>query len=223
MDYLRLALGLIPLGVYLLVMGLLAMRRRPTLITSGQEAMLIGFALSGFMWIGPIELFFPTGAYAVLGEWAWLMLLALYGLMVLLFALQRAPAWTVLGLSSDRLRELLQQVLAEGGIEHAWLGNQLEIPQWSLRAIVEPSRGFKGVSHLTPCGRQTQLIGWYELEKRVLASSVFSGEKIAGTSRGVLRSFGLVFLGGVCLIAALIFIDLDMERMQRWIVQVLGG
>ena len=69
MDYLRLALGVLPLGIYLLVMGLLAMRRRPTLITSGQDALLVGFALSGFVWIGPIELFFPTGAYAVLGEW----------------------------------------------------------------------------------------------------------------------------------------------------------
>ena len=223
MDYLRLALGVLPLGIYLLVMGLLAMRRRPTLITSGQDALLVGFALSGFVWIGPIELFFPTGAYAVLGEWAWLMLLALYGLVVLLFALQRAPGWTVLGLSSEEFRSLLQQVLAEGSIEHAWLGNQVEVPGLGVRAIVEPSRGFKGVSHLTPCGRQPQLLGWYELEKRVLSSQGFTRERVDGSSFGVVRSIGLVLLGAGCLIAALVLIDLDMERLQRWIVRVLGG
>ena len=59
LDYLRLALGLIPLGLYLMVMGLLALRGRPTILTTGQESLLIGFALSGFVLIGPIELFFP--------------------------------------------------------------------------------------------------------------------------------------------------------------------
>jgi hypothetical protein len=223
LDYLRLALGLIPLGIYLIVTGLLAVRRKPTLLTSGQEALLIGFALMGFALIGPIELFFPTGAYAALGEWTWPLLLTLYGLIVLLIALQRPPAWTFIGLDFDQLRDLLDRALAEGSIEHAWLGNQLEIPQWDLRAIVEPSWGFKDTSHLNPCGKQKNLLGWYQLERQVVTSKALSELSNSKPRRMPGVAGCLIGCGVACMIAGVMFIDWDMERLLRLIARVLQG
>ncbi|MBU6384400.1 MAG: hypothetical protein KGS49_00535 [Planctomycetes bacterium] len=223
MDYLRLAIGIAPFGIYLLVMGLLALRRTPTLLTSGQDVLLVGFALCGFALIGPIELFFPTGAYANLGEWAWLLLMALYFLVVLFFALQRTPGWTVLGLSCEQLRNVLDQTLVDKSIEHSWLGNQLEVPSWSIRAIVESSRGFPNTSHLTACGKQPSLMGWYEFEKLLMESKSLSasGSMISRTT--FVQATVCIVLGLVCLLIAGILIDQDMARLQGWISRLLGG
>lgn len=222
-DYLRLSLGLIPLGVYLIVMGFLAMRRRPTLLTSGQEALLLGFALMGFALIGPIELFFPTGAYAALGQWTWLLLMALYGLLVLLFALQRQPGWTILGLDSQEFRTVLGEILEKGDIEHAWLGNHLQISEWDLQAMIEPSRGFQGVSHLNATGKQRNILGWYQFEKLVVSSPLFPKSRSAAKSPNRVRSVLLLALGGMSLALATYWIDKDMERLQRLISQTLMG
>lgn len=222
-DYLRLSLGLIPLGVYLIVMGFLAMRRRPTLLTSGQEALLLGFALMGFALIGPIELFFPTGAYAALGQWTWLLLMALYGLLVLLFALQRQPGWTILGLDSQEFRTVLSEILEKGDIEHAWLGNHLQISEWDLQAMIEPSRGFQGVSHLNATGKQRNILGWYQFEKLVVSSPLFPKSRSAAKSPNRVRSVLLLALGGMSLALATYWIDKDMERLQRLISQTLMG
>lgn len=222
-DYLRLSLGLIPLGVYLIVMGFLAMRRRPTLLTSGQEALLLGFALMGFALIGPIELFFPTGAYAALGQWTWLLLMALYGLLVLLFALQRQPGWTILGLDSQEFRTVLSEILEKGDIEHAWLGNHLQISEWDLQAMIEPSRGFQGVSHLNATGKQRNILGWYQFEKLVASSPLFPKSRSAAKSPNRVRSVLLLALGGMSLALATYWIDKDMERLQRLISQTLMG
>jgi len=223
LDYLRLAIGLFPLGIYLLVMGLLTIKRKPTLLTSGQEALLVGFALSGFALIGPIELFFPTGAYATLGEWVWFILMLLYGLIVVLFALQRAPGWSVLGLDSERLRAVLSQVLTDASVEHAWLGNQIEIPSWSLRAIVEPSRAFVNTSHLSPCGKQQDLVGWYELEKHVASSMVFLNSQSPRHPGTLTLAVCLITLSASCLIASVTFVDWDMDRIQKLITRILGA
>ena len=222
-DYLRLSFGLIPLGVYLIVMGFLALRRRPTLLTSGQEALLLGFALMGFALIGPIELFFPTGAYAALGPWTWILLIALYGLLVLLFALQRQPGWTVLGLDSHGLRNLLGEILQKGDIEHAWLGNHLQISEWDLQAMIEPSRGFQGVSHLNATGKQRNVLGWYQLERLVVSSPLFSKARGTTGSANWVRSLLLLALGGMSLALATYWIDKDMERLQRLISEILVG
>lgn len=223
LDYLRLALGIIPLGIYLLVMGLLALRRTPTLLTSGQEAMLVGFALCGFALIGPIELFFPTGAYANLGEWAWLLLIALYFLLVLLIALQRTPGWTVLGLSCEQLRHVIDQALVEKSIQHSWLGDQLEVPSWGIRAVVESSSGFRSTSHLTASGKQPSLMGWYEFEKLLIASNLLLASEFKESRPATGQAILLIVIGFACLLIAGIFIDQDMERMQRWISRLLGG
>jgi hypothetical protein len=184
---------------------------------------MVGFALTGFVWIGPIELFFPTGAYAALGQWAWMLLVALYGLIVLLIALQRSPAWTLVGLDRDELQSVIAKSLEHDGVEHSWLGNLLEIPQWGIKAIVEPSRGFGNTSHLTPCGRQPSILGWYQLEKRFVSSTALREAMVPRSTGILLRAACLVGLGLVCLIVSVIFIDRDMQRVQELIGRVLGG
>ncbi len=222
LDYLRLALGLIPLGLYLMVMGLLALRGRPTILTTGQESLLIGFALSGFVLIGPIELFFPTGAYAALGSWVWLLLVALYCLVVLLIALQRAPGWTIVGMDAEEFRAFFEVVLQKGSVDCKWMGNQLQIDKWDVRAIAEPSRGFPKTTCLSPCGRVRNVLGWYQIEKLVATSKALE-QTDAGRSSGMIpTAVCLLLLGSICIGLGFSLIALDMERLQKLLNVALG-
>lgn len=222
LDYLRLALGLIPLGLYLMVMGLLALRGRPTILTTGQESLLIGFALSGFVLIGPIELFFPTGAYAALGLWVWLLLVALYFLVVLLIALQRAPGWTIVGMDAEEFRAFFESVLQEGSVDCKWMGNQLQIDKWDVRAIAEPSRGFPKTTCLSPCGRVRNVLGWYQIEKLVATSKALE-QTGAGRSSGMIpTAVCLLLLGSICIGLGYSLIAWDMERLQKLLNVALG-
>jgi len=222
LDYLRLALGLLPLGLYLMVMGLLALRGRPTILTTGQESLLIGFALSGFVLIGPIELFFPTGAHAVLGLWVWLLLVALYFLVVLLIALQRAPGWTIVGLDAEEFRAFFESVLQEGSVDCKWMGNQLQIDKWDVRAIAEPSRGFPKTTCLSPCGRVRNVLGWYQIEKLVATSKALE-QTGAGRSSGMIpTAVCLLLLGSICIGLGCSLIAWDMERLQKLLNVALG-
>jgi len=223
LDYLRLALGLIPLGLYLIVMGLLALRRRPTILTTGQEGLLLGFALSGFAVIGPIELFFPTGAYATLGPWVWLLLIALYFLVILLFALQRAPGWTILGMDAREFRAFLENVFKECSIECTWMGNQLLIAGWDLQAVVEPSRGFPNTTHLSPSGKVRNVLGWYQLEKITASSQTLAEYKICKPGRMIPSAICLLVVGATCITFGGLLIAWDMERLQNWLSLALGN
>lgn len=223
LDYLRLALGLMPLGLYLMVMGLLALRDRPTILTTGQETLLIGFALSGFVMIGPIELFFPTGAYAALGSWVWLLLVALYCLVVLLIALQRAPGWTIVGMDTDEFRTFFENALQEGSVDCKWMGNQLQIDKWDVRAIVEPSRGFPKTTCLSPCGRVRNMLGWYQIEKLAAISKAFE-QLNAGRPLGMIpTAVCLLIVGSICIGLGGLLIAWDMDRLQKLLNIALGG
>ena len=223
LDYLRLALGLVPLGLYLMIMGLLALRGRPTILTTGQESLLLGFALSGFVLIGPIELFFPTGAHAALGVWVWVLLIALYCLVVLLFALQRSPGWTIVGMDTNEFKTFFDSILQEGAVECHWMGNQLQIDKWDVRAIVEPSRGFPKTTCLSPCGRVRNVLGWYQIEKLAATSKTFEHYNLGRPLEMIPTAACLLLVGSLCIGFGGLLIAWDMERLQKLLSRALGS
>ena len=54
-DPFRLAIALLPLAAYVLLLGLLNLRRRPFLTSGGCDVAALGVALSGLMFVGPLE------------------------------------------------------------------------------------------------------------------------------------------------------------------------
>jgi hypothetical protein len=209
MDYLRFAIALAPMGIYWILIGYLYQRRNPMLINAAQDTLLLGLGVIGFVAIGPVELFFPTAAYSVLGDWTWFFLLCLYGFVVLFLALNRRPQWTLYGASSMALRGILERVLQEQQIEHSWQGMILVVPEIGLRGIVEPANVTDGSAHLTACGRDQDIAGWNRLERWVVQK--LSSEL---SSRG-----GWVWIvAGMATIAlsiAMFWMDLD-RAMLAW-------
>jgi hypothetical protein len=209
MDYLRLAIGLGPMGIYWILIGYLYQRRNPMLINAAQDTLLLGLGVIGFVAIGPVELFFPTAAYSVLGEWTWFFLLCLYGFVVLFLALNRRPQWTLYGANSTTLRGILERVLQEHQIEHAWQGMVLVAPEIGLRGIVEPANLTDGAAHLTACGREQDIAGWHRLERLVIQKLPCESSTRGGWL-WIVAGMGIVMVS-----IALFWLDLD-KIMLAW-------
>ena len=101
-DPLRLAIAVVPVAAYVLVLGLLNLRRRPFLTSGGCDLTALGIALSGLMFVGPMELLRPESATRSFGNYVWLFLLLFYWLWLLLGGAPLAP--TARGLQHQRRR-----------------------------------------------------------------------------------------------------------------------
>lgn len=220
-DYARISIGLLPLGLAFAVLAFLHMRRKPTVVTSGQEVLFLGFAISGFAMIGPMELFFPTASYAVLGEWVWLLLAALYFFLILLASMLSRSSLTVVGLGPEELQKGVVDALASEGLECRWLGDQLEVPGLGIRAIVESSYGFRETSHLSPCGYKQNAMGWYQLEK-LLRGGWRGNEIVRGGNRSSVRWAPILFLllAGLCFFSGLVWILFEVERFEGFMLRI---
>src|SRR3954463_3583692 len=90
-DPLRLAIALVPVAAYVLLLGLLNLRRGPFL-TSGVCALAaLGIALSGLMFVGPLELFRPEAATRSFGNYIWLFMVLFYWLWLPLLVFLARP------------------------------------------------------------------------------------------------------------------------------------
>ena len=217
-DYFRLGIALLPLGLYVLVHASLMVRKRPTLLNAGQETLLLGFALAGLVTIGPMELFFPNAAYAVLGEWTWLCLGALYFFIVLFIALNRRPSWTVIGLGSKDLKAVVERTLTEQKIDHQWLDNTLNIPAMGVLGIIESANRSDSTSSLSPGGLNQDPIGWYRLEQLVCRPEGLRAEfhRLAEKpSWG--RAAVWYCLGCALLVVSIMLIVAGLGDMREWL------
>ena len=102
-----LLLALLPLIAYLIVFSLIRLSGRALVTTGGRDIAALAIAISGFLAVGPAELFFPTAAATAFGPIVWLALAAFYGLSVSLIALTMCPRIVVYGRTPQELYDLL--------------------------------------------------------------------------------------------------------------------
>lgn len=191
-DALRFAVALAPLGLYLLVLGMLRLRSKPTVLSGAMDIVLLGMGLSGMMIIGPLELFFPRAAYSILGNWVWLLLIGLYFFGLMLVALNLPPRIIVYGLDENALRCELQKILESNSIEHQWLEDVLVLPSLGMRVHVEAASSFD-VSHIVSIGRSQNIAGWFAME-RLLVNEMHRAPQITRTQGGFLIGAGLLLV-----------------------------
>ncbi|TVP99285.1 MAG: hypothetical protein EA381_10370 [Planctomycetaceae bacterium] len=102
MEFYALIVAL-PLGAYLLMLGLIRLRRRVLVTTGGRDTFALALAISGLVAVGPGELFFPATAATALGTAVWPLLAMLYLLTVALVVLYQRPRLVVYGLGDAPL------------------------------------------------------------------------------------------------------------------------
>ncbi|MBN1588883.1 MAG: hypothetical protein JW888_05155 [Pirellulales bacterium] len=196
-DSFQACLAFGPVAVYLLAVGLVNFRRRPTVVSGALDVALLGLAIVGLIMIGPMEIFFPeSAALYFLGPLVWLPLLALYGLGVALVLLSLRPRLVVYNVSMDALRRTLADVVGDLDPEARWAGDSLFLPRLGVQLHMDAFGLMRNVSLVANGSRQSPL-GWLKLH-RALAKAIRGSR----TSRNVR---GLVFaLAGFVLIGLLI-------------------
>jgi hypothetical protein len=170
-DPFRLAIALVPLAAYVLLLGVINARRRPFITSGGSDLTALGLALSGLMFIGPLELFRPVAATRELGNFIWLVLLVFYWLWVLLVVLLSRPRLVIYNTSLEELRPMLAEAAGRLDPEARWAGNHLTLPTLGVQLHLDSFDLMRNVSLVSSGGRQN-IDGWRRLAqelRRVLA------------------------------------------------------
>lgn len=169
MDVLHLGIALIPLAVYLLVIGIANLSRRPRVTSGGRDSAALGLGLSGFLVAGPMELLLPESTAERLGShvYVWGLMLALYGLGLILLVLSGRPRLIIYNARQEQLRPLLAEVAHQLDPDARWAGNCLWLPRIGVQLHLEPARLMRLVQ-LVSAGNRQNLLGWRMLEEALV-------------------------------------------------------
>lgn len=162
-------IAVLPLAMYLVLLGLINLRRRPYVLTGAREAMLVGLALSGLAIVGPMELFFPQQAANQFGAYIWLLLIVFYLLVVMLWILIARPRLVVYNISSAQLRAVLSEAANRLDPDSRWAGDALALPQLNVQLYVDTFDAMRNVS-LISTGADQNLTNWRRLEGALRAT-----------------------------------------------------
>ncbi len=166
MDTLHFCIAIIPVSVYLLLIGLINLSPRPFLTTGTRDLAALALAVSGFAITGPMELFLPESAASILRGWVWLPLLLLYVILVTLAMLLMRPRLIIYNVTADRLQPLLEQVVSELDAASRWAGNSVEMPNLGVQLAVESYAGMRNTT-LSSISPDQDLDGWHRLRERL--------------------------------------------------------
>lgn len=166
MDSFRLCLALGPLSVYLLLLGVINLSRRPLLVTGGRDLAALGVGVSGLILIGPVELLLPEDAINAYQKYVWLLLIAMYALCVSLAALIARPRLTIYNTSVEQLRPMLAAAIGGLDGDARWAGSSLVLPGLHVELHLEPSPLMHNVS-LVASGEEQSYAGWRQLEMAI--------------------------------------------------------
>ncbi|MDA1052069.1 MAG: hypothetical protein O3C40_16510 [Planctomycetota bacterium] len=195
MDPLHLCIALSPLSVYLLLLGVINLSRRPLVTNGARDAAALGVGISGFVVVGPMELFIPEATILRLGVFVWVLLLAFYAMCLTLFVLLMRPRLVIYNIRPDQVRPMLAELVNELDRESRWAGESLIIPNLGVQLHVEASAGMRNVQ-LIAAGAHQNYEGWHRLEK-TLSSSLRQVQSVRNPYGFSLVFFSLLMIGTV--------------------------
>jgi len=169
MDRVHLAVAVTPLAIYLLRLGMLNLLSWPVVKSGARNIALLGFALSGFVVVGPMALFLPNAAAIAFGPWVWLLLMIFYALCITLWILLARPRVIIYNATTDVVRPVLEDLVARLDADARWAGDSLVMPQWNVQLHLEPYPPMRNVS-LVAIGERQSYTGWQRLERELRAA-----------------------------------------------------
>jgi hypothetical protein len=168
-DPFRLCLTLGPVAIYVLLVGLINLGRRPLVVSGTRDAAALGLAVSGLVIAGPVELLLPDSALLRFGSFVWVLLISLYALCLVLVLLLLRPRLVIYNISSDELRPILAELAGKLDPEARWAGESLVLPNLGVQLHVDGFSAMRNVS-LVASGAGQSHQGWRQLERAVRAA-----------------------------------------------------
>lgn len=168
MDSLHFSIAVVPLAVYLLLVGLINLFRAPFVTSGARDVTALGIALCGFAVIGPMELFHPEAAASRFHGWVWVLLLIFYGLSVSLTILLMRPRIVIYNTSVEQVMPVLKNLLARLDKESRWAGDSAVMPGLGIQLYVQPFPAMRNVQ-LVANGSKQSFDAWRKLETEIAA------------------------------------------------------
>ncbi len=164
MNWLHLGLAFGPLGLYLLLIGIVNLMRRPLVVSGTRDTAALALAISGLVIVGPMELFFPVSASLLFGRYVWALLIALYVLAVVSLLLAMRPRLVIYNIAYQEFRPVLADVAVQLDGDARWAGDSLLLPNLGVQLHVESWAPLRNVSLISTGPRQDPA-GWQRLEQ----------------------------------------------------------
>ena len=166
-DAIPLGAAFLPLGIYLLALGWVHLRRRPLAIAGVWDGILLGASLLGLVTVGPIALVRPAAGGS---SWSWPMLILGFCLVVALCVLVSRPRLIIYNISIEQIRPLVAEVASDLDPSARWAGETVALPARGLQVHLDGDGSLRTVS-LIGVGRRSAHEGWSEFSRRVRQAS----------------------------------------------------
>lgn len=141
MDTFALIAAFGPLVIYLLMVGAILCFRRPFVTTGARDTVALAIGVSGVVFIGPLQLFFPATSMMLFGLFTWFMLGTFYFLCISLVVMNMRPRLVVYGASPADVRPALADAAAQLDDECQIAADSVYLPKSRLRLRVESAHG----------------------------------------------------------------------------------
>ncbi|HTQ37830.1 MAG TPA: hypothetical protein VMJ32_02315 [Pirellulales bacterium] len=163
MDAVPLAIGCLPLSAYLFFVGMVNLRRRPTVVAGHADVAGLAFAVCGLVIVGPMNLFLPASAAVRFGPFAWCLLLGFYILCVLLYAMLARPRLVIFNITPQQLRPVLETAARRLDSDTKLAGDALQLPQMQMQFYLDVVATMRNVS-IVAIGNRQSYAGWKRLQ-----------------------------------------------------------
>jgi hypothetical protein len=214
-DPFRLAIALVPVAAYLLLLGLVNFRRRPLVTSGGSDLAALGVAISGLVFVGPLEALRPEAATAQFGNYIWVVLMAFYWLWLLLAVLVSRPRLVVYNASIEELHPVLAEAASRLDADSRWAGHGLVLPNLGVQLHLEAYELMRNVS-LVSSGSEQNLDGWRHLARELAAAL-----RPVRVKRNP-RCIALLLAAGLLMIGSLAHLLSHPQELAHAVSQVLA-
>jgi len=214
MDTFSACLAFGPLAIYLILLGLINLGRRPLVIGGTRETLSLGLALAGLIIVGPMQLFMPEQAAARFGEIVWIMLLGFYVLCLTLIVMLSRPRLVVYNISPQELRLALDAAARRIDADAVWAGKTLCLPLARVHLHVENFPPLGNVA-LLATGSDQSPGGWRRLEM-ALRETLRQAPGAAGP-----HGFWMLVSGVLTLVALAYWVADDPQTIAQGIERML--
>ncbi len=193
MDPVPLVIAFGPLALYLLLVGVMNLGRKPHLTTGTRDTIALVLAASGLFVVGPINLFLPQGAVMRFGPLVWPLILVFCALCVVLYLLMARPRLVVYNVTLEQLRPVVEQTARRLDADARLAGDAVQLPQLTVQFHLDAATAMRNVS-LVATGDQQSHSGWKRLEHELAAA--LANVEVAPNPRGfTFLAIGLVMMG----------------------------
>jgi len=207
-----------PVAIYLALLGVINLARRPLVVSGGRDAAALGLAVSGLVFLGPMALLFPESVAAHFGpastKYLWLMFVGLMVICLIVLLLILRPRLIIYNISVDQLRPILAEVVERLDPDAQWAGDCLFLPGLGVQLHLESVGWMRNLS-LVSSGPKQNYQGWSRLE--VDLATALRGVEVPWNLSGLM----LLSLGNALVIGLAWAIIHDPQAIARTVFELL--